>query len=201
MCKRSILETYLQSPAERLAGIMVFARVANRTPEEVPYWNGATYYPLLFVAIPRLLYRDKPSDVPGNQLGHEYGILPPEDYITSVNLMQLLELYGNFGPIGVIFGSILIGMIYRTINDLFLRKGCGLGALVGGIYLFDHLADMENAASVIFGNLLLESITLTVFYFAVRFGESVVVAIRQRRELARATTFAQISLNPGAAID
>jgi hypothetical protein len=187
--------------SERLAGIMVFATVANRTPEQVPYWHGVTYYPLLFVAIPRFLYRDKPSEVPGNVLGHQYQLLPTDDYYSSINLMQLLELYGNFGPIGVVLGSIVIGMIYRTINDLFLREGCGLGALVGGIYLFSHLADIENAASDVFGSLLLESITLMIFYFAIRFAESVVFAIRQQRELVRPTTMAQVSAIPRGAVD
>jgi hypothetical protein len=186
---------------ERLAGEMVFATVVTRTPSEIPYWNGASYYPLLFVAIPRLFYRDKPSDLPGNVLGHQYGILQPDDNTTSINLMQLLELYGNFGPIGVIFGSIVIGMIYRTINDIFLREGCGLGALVGGVYLFGHLADIENAASTIFGSLLLEAITVMVFYFAIRFAESVVFAIRQQRELVRPTTMAQVSAIPRGAVD
>ena len=161
----------LAMASQRLASIMVFATVVSQTPENVPYWQGSSYYPLLLVAIPRFLYRDKPLDSPGNIMGHKYGMIQPNDYSTSINSMQLLELYGNFGPLGVILGSIIIGIIYRTLNDLFLHAGSGLGALVGGIYLFSHLADIENATSGVFGGLLLESMTVITFYYTVRFAD------------------------------
>jgi hypothetical protein len=162
----------------RLASIMVLSQVVELTPEDVPYWNGASYYPFMFLVIPRFLYPEKPSELPGNVLAHQYGMLAPENWEVSINLMQLLELYGNFGPLGVLLGSILIGVIYRTINDLFLHQGAGLGALVGGIYLFTHLTDIENATSSIFGGLLLESVVIMLFHFSIRFTEHVFAAHR-----------------------
>lgn len=165
----------------RLAGIMVLATVVDLTPEDVPYWNGASYYPFLFLPIPRLIYPEKPNALPGNVFAHKYGMLAPENWEVSINLMQLLELYGNFGPVGVILGSILIGMIYRTINDLFLHRGSGLGALVGAVYLFTHLTDIENAASGIFGGLALESVVILMFHLSIRFTECAFAARNLRR--------------------
>jgi hypothetical protein len=167
----------------RLASIMVMATVVGQTPEDIPYWDGATYYPLLFVAVPRFLYPDKPSDVPGNVFGHKYGILPPDNWVSSINVMQLLDLYGNFGPIGVVLGSILIGMIYRTINDLFITRACGLGALVAGIFLFFHLVDIENAPVPVFGGLLIESLTVVAFHYGIRFAESLFAVTPSRGSL------------------
>ena len=167
----------------RLAGIMVFATVVDLTPEDVPYWYGASYYKLLFLPIPRLIYPEKPNELPGNVLAHKYGMLAPENWESSINLLQLLELYGNFGPIGVILGSILIGMIYRTISDLFLHPGSGLGALVGALYLFTHLTDIENAASSIFGGLLIDSIVIITFHLGIRFTEYAFAAFNLRRRI------------------
>jgi hypothetical protein len=164
----------------RLASIMILGTVVEVTPQDVPYWGGTTYYPLLFMTVPRLVYPDKPSDLPGNVFGHKYGMLAPENYSTSINLIQELELYGNFGPLGVIFGSILIGMLYRSINDSCLSEGCGLGALVGGIYIFMHLADIENSASSIFGSLLIQAIAVMIFHYGVRFSEPLFVAAGAR---------------------
>ena len=165
----------------RLANIMALASVVELTPEDVPYWNGASYYPFMVLVIPRFLYPEKPSQLPGNIFAHQYGMLAPDNWEVSINLTQLVELYGNFGPLGVVLGSILIGAIYRTINDLFLHKGSGLGALVGGIYLFTHLSDIENATSSVFGGLLLEAVVVMLFHFSIRFTEHGFAAYRLRR--------------------
>jgi len=180
--------------AQRLASIMVFATLVEQTPQNIPYWEGSTYYPLLFVAIPRLVDPEKPSDLPGNVFGHQYGLLSVDNYVTSINVAQLLELYGNFGPLGVVLGSILIGMIYRTINDLFVQKGSGLGALVGGVYLFTHLLDIENAASSVFGGLLFEFITVLIFHFAIRFIEHAVATYRLRQAIHSGETVLKLEI-------
>ena len=171
----------LSIASNRLASIMVLATIVDQTPQNVPYWHGASYYPFLFIPVPRLIYPEKPKDLPGNILGHQYGKLPEDDELTSINLMQLLELYGNFGPLGVVLGSILIGMMYRTINDALLHPGSGFGALVGGVYIFTHLTDIENAAVNVFGSLFLQFVTVMIFYYAVRFAESAASTLEFRR--------------------
>src|SRR5262249_28659335 len=120
---------------QRLNDVIIFATVINWTPVSIPYWYGHSYYRTLFVPIPRALYPEKPNELPGNEFAHRYGMIPTEDYTTSINLAQIIELYINFGPTAVIVGSVVIGMIYRTVTDLFLHKGCGLGAIVAGAYL------------------------------------------------------------------
>jgi hypothetical protein len=174
-------EDILSIASYRLADIMVFATVTSWTPQKIPYWGGETYYDLLVMPIPRLLYPEKPYDIPGNLLGHRYRILDPRDYTTSINLPQLTELYGNFGCLGLILGSILTGMLYRTINDLFLHPACGLGSLVVGAYLLTMVVDIENAASVVFGALFIQVFVSLFFHLAVRFSERALATRNYRR--------------------
>ena len=85
----------------------------------------------------------------------------------------------------MILGSILIGIMYRTLHDLFLHPGTGLGGLVGGVYLLTHVSNIENTASVIFGSLLLQFLTVLAFYLAVRFAEVGLGALNVRRARIR----------------
>jgi len=169
----------------RLADILIFATVIQRTPMDVPYWGGASYYRLLFAPIPRILYPEKPDYMEGNILAHQYEMIATDNHTTSVNLTQLTEFYGNFGPIGVIVGCLLLGIIYRTINDCFIHERCGMGAIVAGIYLFSHLIDIENAVAEIFGGLWLEAIMVVIFYWGIRFSEAGFQAIRIKRKQDR----------------
>src|SRR5262249_27668159 len=38
---------------DRLSQLVMLEKVVSYTPDEVPYWEGRTYYPLLFKVIPR----------------------------------------------------------------------------------------------------------------------------------------------------
>ena len=187
---------------QRLASIVELGMVVEWTPKTIPYWGGSTYADFVYIPIPRILYPEKPQILPGNVFGHKYGVIQPEDYKTSINTMQLLELYGNFGPMGVIFGSILIGMLYRTISDLLLHPGTGFGALVAGIFLLVHLTDIENAAISVFGGLFFETATIIVFHYVIRFTEEMQRARSLHRDFIRSSRaphpgFAGIDVQPG----
>lgn len=137
----------------RLAHLMTFADVIMATPDYVPYWKGGTYYPLFFKIIPRILYPDKPLEITGQEFGHRYSFLSPNDYITSYNLPQLIEFYANFGFLGVILGMFLLGIFYNTIQHLFFHRRMGLGALVALIYISAKLLLIESALSMVVGGI------------------------------------------------
>ena len=178
------LKDVIALATQRLDDILVFATLVERTPDQVPYWGGSSYYRLLFVAIPRILFPEKPDYIEGNVFGHQYAMLQSDDYVTSINLPQVAELYGNFGPIGLIVGCVLLGIVYRTIHDCFLHEHAGLGAIVAGLYLFTHLLDIENSTAAIFGGLLIESITVVIFHCSIRVSEAILATIRLNRPIA-----------------
>jgi hypothetical protein len=143
----------LQLSLFRLAHLMTFAEIVERTPTEIPFWEGETLYPLLFKPIPRLLYPDKPVVSSGQTFGHLYGFLSPDDDGTSYNLPQLVELYGNFGILGVLVGMFFLGVLYRVIQYIFVHPGMGLGAMVSGVYTFTRLLMIESSLSLVIGGL------------------------------------------------
>ena len=141
----------VEMASRRLAQFTVFGEVIADTPAMVPFWKGETYYPILFKPIPRFILPDKPEEVSGGWFGHRYGLITQQNIDTSINLPQIVELYGNFGLIGVIVGMFVFGLVYRLLIEMYVHPGMGLGALVGAVYVSSRLLDVGSAASLTFG--------------------------------------------------
>ena len=158
---------------QRLNDTLIFATLVQLTPSVVPYWGGSSYYRILFIPLPRIIYPEKPNYVEGNVFGHQYQMIASDDYMTSINLGQIMEFYGNFGPLGLIIGCFFLGILYRAINDCFVHQKCGLGAIVTGIYLFSLLVDIENSVASIACALPNFIVEVVVFHASVRLAEAV----------------------------
>jgi len=130
--------------------LAMLAMVVSETPQDVPYWDGYTYSDLVWHLIPRVLVPDKPSPPIGQEFPRRYGLIDYRDYETSVNLAQLIELYINFGPAGVVAGMGIIGLLYGLLDHLFAASSCG--AVIGGV-IFSNLMNMESNFSLVFGGI------------------------------------------------
>jgi hypothetical protein len=161
----------LQISAHRLALTPTFAKVIDDTPRIVPYWMGTTYYPILFKLIPRFIFPDKPEEVTGQEFGHRYALIDVTNLTTSINLPQIVELYANFGTIGVLLGMFLFGVIIRTVLNIYLRPGMGFGAVVAVFYLASKLIDFQSAFSMIFGAFPWELIFIALVHLLVSTAE------------------------------
>ena len=145
-------QTLIEFGSLRLAQFTTFGEVIADTPALVPFWRGESYYPFLFKLIPRFIMPDKPQELSAG-FGHKYGLISKRDTTTAINLPQIVELYGNFGLIGVIAGMFMFGLIYRLLIEMYVHPGMGLGALVGGVYVLSKLVDVGSAASMVFGGI------------------------------------------------
>jgi hypothetical protein len=155
----------------RLAQFTVFGEVIADTPAIVPYWQGASYYPILFKPIPRFIMPDKPEEVSGAWFGHRYGLIGQNNITTSINLPQIVELYGNFGLAGMIAGMFLFGLIFRLLIEMYVHPGMGLGALVGGVYVLSRVLDIGSAASLTFGAVPWSIVLIALIHLVVQLGE------------------------------
>lgn len=149
-----------RTTAARSATLEIFADVIRRTPSDVPYWNGATYLSLVGAAVPRVLWPDKPSKELGQEFGHRYEYLSPEDFNTSFNFPFLVEFYANFGIVGVWIGMFVVGIVYRRIEFFVNRPGQRIMTSCLGVVLCLPLMILEVDFSLMFGGLLLNGAAL-----------------------------------------
>ena len=151
-------------------GLMNLAWVVQLTPETVPFWGGETYESLLWAAVPRFLWPTKPQATWGQEFGHRYGLLYRSDRTTAYNMGQLVEMYANFGVVGVIVGMFLLGLIYRLVYELFGTRSQDEGRLLVSIIIFTNLlGGMDFDSSVVFGSFVTVLVALVIFARVVGF--------------------------------
>jgi hypothetical protein len=139
--------------------------VTKNTPNKIPYWNGQSYKIILTKIIPRIIWKDKPSDRLGNEFGRRYNILGKADYSTSWNMPVLNEFYANFGIKGVMIGMFIIGLLLRLLLNFFvIEKNNGYSILVGSATLYPFFY-FESHLSMISGALIQQFIFLFIVIF------------------------------------
>jgi hypothetical protein len=82
-----------------------------------PFKMGATFEPLLYVFLPRVLWSEKPGGNSANLLNREFHI--SEDPDTFISPSHLGEWYWNFGLGGVVLGMALSGALLGYISVRF----------------------------------------------------------------------------------
>ena len=133
--------------ADRLLPV---AWIIGQTPEPVPYLLGESYRPLLFKFVPRFIWRAKPVD--DLRTKSQYGFLRDIDNVGNFKIHQLGEMYANFGTSGVLFGMFVLGVLYRTIYQLFFHPGASVVALAAGTHILTTLlVDVEANLSASWG--------------------------------------------------
>ncbi len=125
-----------ETGVRRISHTWLFTHVVSKSPAEVPFWGGETYKPLFTAMIPRAIWPDKPLEITGGRFGKRYDLLEPTS-LTSLNLPWHIELYANFGSLGVVIGMALIGAFLALLDKLLnapgrreLEMGIGLGILI-----------------------------------------------------------------------
>ena len=80
--------------------------MARTGRDGIPFQDGATLTPLLYIFIPRLVAPDKPDNVTGLLFNHTFSISTANTFIAVTNLG---DLYWNFGWTGIVVGMTIIG--------------------------------------------------------------------------------------------
>jgi len=93
-------------------------RVLAWTPSKVPFWGGETYEFIVYMMIPRFLWRDKPGFNYWNKFGKVYGFISEADNQTSVGISFLGEGYMNFGFLGMFLVALLFGTLVAITEKL-----------------------------------------------------------------------------------
>lgn len=92
------------------------ALIVSRAGHDIPFENGNTLEPLLYIFIPRFIYSDKPTASVGRSFNQKFQIsLDPDTWIST---SFIGELYWNFSWTGVITGMFLVGATLGLVGRL-----------------------------------------------------------------------------------
>jgi len=148
-----IFLTGLGNIVNRCDNRALMAFVVYMTPDNVPYWGGQTYLGVLWRAIPRVLWPNKPEEVLGGEFGHRYGVLDPTDTTTSWNMPQIVEMYANFGVLGVIVGMSFIGVVYHLLRYILENQQVDEWSQMTAVIIYTSLLEIDSNFSLVFGNI------------------------------------------------
>ncbi len=175
----------MKTTAVRASADDLLSDVVIRTPFAVPYWGGHTYLSLVGLAVPRVLWPNKPQKTLGQDFGHRYGYLSTTDRYTSINLPYLVEFYVNFGEAGVVVGMFITGALLLLITRRFNVPGQNTTQSVFSLVLLLPLTSTEADFSLLFGGVFLNAVALYAFYVVLRrLARAPRPARRATRELA-----------------
>lgn len=145
--------------------------VTKNSPDLIPFWDGYSYKLLITKIIPRMFWRNKPSDRLGNEFGHRYNVLSKNtettvrDNSTSWNMPVLNEFYVNFGKLGVIIGMFLFGLFISFLTKFSsIEKNNNLENVIC-IYLFIPIFFLESHLSLLIGAIIQSYIFLIFLSF------------------------------------
>ncbi len=151
----------------RFSGYGIMTKVVDKTPSEIPYWYGETYRPILTNFVPRIFWPDKPFENTDQAFGHRYEFLSPQDKVTSINVPWIVEMYANFGRVGVLLGMTLVGAFLALMSAIFNRREMtSLEFVVGAAIIFPLVYPASNF-SLMTGTLLQLTFALWIYF---RFG-------------------------------
>lgn len=111
-------EDKASSAFERGGNVHMLLMVQKKSPNEVPFCNGATYEPIPRLLVPRFIDSQKGISHAGNQmLSVNYGMVELENVNTvSIGWGLITEAYANFGYAGVAGLAVFLAIYYSIFT-------------------------------------------------------------------------------------
>ena len=156
-----IEDTFLSRIYHSYGSLIIVTRLS---PEKVDFWKGESYKILASKIIPRIFWKNKPSDELGNKFGHRYGELNLEDKNTSWNMPVLNEFYVNYGLWGVGIGMFLLGILFRFLSTSFSIIDNNNIEKIISFFILVPLFFLESHLSLLFGAVIQSYIFLIVLF-------------------------------------
>ncbi|MBI2236847.1 MAG: hypothetical protein HYU60_07875 [Magnetospirillum sp.] len=152
--------------SQRVGLIFLLSHVVNSTPDPVPYWGGETYYPLVTSWVPRAIWRNKPEERLGWDFRERYHLIAQADNPTTVNLPWMVELFANFGALGIIVGMTAIGILLGLLDRVFNRTETDGVSACAGLVIILPLVYQESNFSLVVGSLPQLALALWLWFGA-----------------------------------
>lgn len=143
--------------------------VLEKTPKDVPFWNGSSYSPIFTKFIPRAFYPSKPEENMGQRFGKTYRVLRQTDNSTSMNTPILAEMYMNFGYNGIYIGMFLFGLMFIFLDKVLNNRKVSKENMIVNMAILFPLIILESNFSLVYGNVILICISLWVLFRIFKF--------------------------------
>ncbi len=136
----------IDSSIGRLGQSHIFTAVVDRT-ERFLYGQGFLDF---FKAFNLSSFLGQPSRFinDGNDFGKAIGMLRTHDSVTGVGPTQVGDMYLNFGISGIIFGMILLGILYRCVFENFVAANSISGIMFYSILWVQIIHGFEDWISL-----------------------------------------------------
>jgi len=156
-----------QSLLERSSVIQLFLLAQDKTPQIVPYLNGATYAIIPELLVPRFLSLNKISSHEGTHLLNiHYGKQTREDTArTTIGWGLLAEAYANFGELGCAGLAVVLGVIYGQTTKWTINAPLLSDRSLLGIVMISFAFQTEFSAGVYIAALFQSVVVLGVLVF------------------------------------
>ncbi|MES9959407.1 MAG: hypothetical protein ABW089_03160 [Sedimenticola sp.] len=164
----SLLRTF-----HRMNHLGIFTLAIDKTPEEVPYLGVGLYKSIFYSLIPRAVWSGKPTLNTTNNFGRTFGILWPDDFVTSVNVDPLTEAWIAGGFTAVLATGIGAGIIFGLLYGWLVRGGNQAIRYCFYIILLVYLPGIESGLvgmmSGLLQSLFVFFVLLVIPYLAIRY--------------------------------
>ena len=170
------LAANLNNAYSRIDHLQTASAIISATPDAVDFRRGATYLPLLTKWIPRAIWPDKPREDFGNAWAHSYRYVGPRDFTSSFNLPWYPEMYMNFGWLGVVGVSAMVGLLLSAIWNIFAKGAVLPSQFAAGMMFCSVFYFPESNLSIEIGNLIVMVFILSAINW-------VLSALSKRRRL------------------
>jgi len=156
--------------------------VMMNIPNIIPFYNGKTFYHILFTFIPRYFYPSKPSladihFITIRAMPNDSGINP---------LGTVAEFYLNFGFVGVFFGGLICFLICKWGDGIILKKIRNI-ADISFVCTYPFLADLFWSSNFNFTQRICEGLRV----FLVAGGIMLLLKITTKKHAARKMNFSE----------
>ncbi len=153
----------------RINQSVILSAIINH-PQPLEY--GKSFKEILLVfSPPRSMWKNKPLSVnaSGNDFGRRIGILGATDRITSIGPTMVGDWLINFGLAGVVFGMLLMGMLFRLIYEYLIEcTGISLsGVMVYSVFWIQIIKGMEDWIAPVYVGLIRMFVILLVVHFLI----------------------------------
>ena len=154
-----------QTSYRRINRLITLVEVIYRTPDPQPYRHGSTYIPLLTKWIPRIFWENKPRETLGNDWGRSYQLINNDNLAISFNLPWIAEMYMNFGFLGILGVSFLLGLLFYVFKVTICQASNDPSRLAFGCILMIPLMFPESHLSMVLGGVIVQSLVMLLAYF------------------------------------